>query len=169
MAEAKVVKDIQAPAAEVWAQLADFGGIKAGGPIESVSVEGEGVGMVRTLVMGGASVVERLEEHDAERLTFTYAIINEDSPLPFDNYSATVNLTDNPPPWTGRAPSTPAATKPRPSTRLRASTPAPSRARRSPSASPEQAPQEALIPVMRVSVSGMNSLMVISPKPAAAK
>ncbi len=95
MAEAKVVKDIQAPAGQVWAQLADFGGIKAGGPIESVSVEGEGVGMIRTIVMGGANVVERLEEHDAERLTFTYAIINEDCPLPFDNYSATVNLTDN--------------------------------------------------------------------------
>ena len=90
MAEAKVVKDIQAPAGQVWAQLADFGGIKPGGPIESVSVEGEGVGMIRTIVMGGANVVERLEE-----LTFTYAIINEDCPLPFDNYSATVNLTDN--------------------------------------------------------------------------
>ncbi|MEM7000670.1 MAG: SRPBCC family protein [Pseudomonadota bacterium] len=95
MARANVNKDIQAPAAEVWSQLADFAGIKPGGPIEAVSYEGEGVGMVRTLTMGGGQVAERLEEHDADQLTFTYAITNDDSPLPFKNYSATVKLTDN--------------------------------------------------------------------------
>ena len=95
MAEAKVVKKVGASADDVWTQLSDFGGIQAGGPIDSVSVEGEGVGMVRTLSMGGGQVVERLEEHDAERRTFTYAIINDDSPLPFSNYSATVTISDD--------------------------------------------------------------------------
>ena len=95
MSEAKVVKVIKAPADDVWAQLGNFSGIKAGGGIDSVSFEGEGVGMTRTIVMGGRPVVERLEVHDADQRTFTYAIINDDSPLPFSNYSATVLITDN--------------------------------------------------------------------------
>ena len=95
MSEAKVVKAINAPVEAVWAQLGDFTGIKAGGGIESVSYEGEGVGMTRTIVMGGGSVVERLEAHDDAARTFTYAIINDDSPLPFSDYSATVIVSDN--------------------------------------------------------------------------
>jgi hypothetical protein len=95
MAEAKVVKKVAASADAVWAQLSDFAGIKAGGPIEEVKYEGEGVGMLRHLSMGGGLVTERLEVHDPEARTFTYAIINEDSPLPFSNYSATVSITDD--------------------------------------------------------------------------
>ena len=95
MSEAKVVKVINASADDVWAQLGNFSGIKAGGAIDSVSFEGEGVGMTRTIVMGGQPVVERLEVHDADERTFTYAIINDDSPLPFSNYSATVRIIDN--------------------------------------------------------------------------
>ena len=95
MTEARVVKQINAPADAVWAQLSNFSSIKAGGPIESVSYEGEGVGMVRTIGMGGGSVVERLEAHDDTSRSFTYSIINEDSPLPFSNYSATVSISDN--------------------------------------------------------------------------
>jgi len=95
MAEAKVVKKVGAPADAVWGQLSDFAGIKVGGPIEAVRYEGEGVGMVRYLTMGGSDVVERLDVHDSENRTFTYSIINEDAPLPFSNYSATVSITDD--------------------------------------------------------------------------
>ncbi|MEE2782539.1 MAG: SRPBCC family protein [Pseudomonadota bacterium] len=95
MAEAKVVKKIGASADAVWDQLSDFAGISPGGPIEAVRYEGEGVGMVRYLTMGGGQVIERLEAHDAEQRTFTYAIINDDCPLPFADYSATVNITDD--------------------------------------------------------------------------
>ena len=95
MSEAKVVKIIRASADAVWEQLSDFGGIKPGGAIESVSVEGEGVGMVRTMNLSAGRVVERLDRHDSSNRMFTYAIINEDSPLPFSDYSATVVITDN--------------------------------------------------------------------------
>jgi hypothetical protein len=95
MSEAKVVKTVKASTDAVWAQLGDFSGIEAGGGIDSVSYEGEGVGMTRTITMGGRPVVERLEAHDSEERTFTYAIINDDSPLPFSNYSATVRIFDN--------------------------------------------------------------------------
>ena len=95
MSEAKVVKTIKASADAVWEQLSNFGGIKPGGAIETVSVQGEGVGMVRTMNLSTGRVVERLDRHDSSNRTFTYAMINEDSPLPFSDYSATVVITDN--------------------------------------------------------------------------
>ena len=95
MAEAKVVKKVEASADAVWTELSDFAGIKPGGPIESVTYEGEGIGMLRNLNMGGGLVVERLEAHEADARSFTYAIINEDAPLPFANYSATVSIADD--------------------------------------------------------------------------
>jgi hypothetical protein len=95
MATAQVVKQIEAPVDAVWKQIANFAGIRPGGPIESATYEGEGVGMIRTLGMGGGHVVERLEFHDEAARRFTYAIINDDCPLPFAGYAATVQLGDN--------------------------------------------------------------------------
>jgi len=89
----KVVESIKADAKSVWDILGDFGGIKVGGPVTAFEVEGEGVGAVRTITMGGALIVERLEAFDPENFTFTYAIINEDCPLPVSDYSATVEIT----------------------------------------------------------------------------
>jgi carbon monoxide dehydrogenase subunit G len=94
MAEAKVVEQIAAPPARVFAVLGDFRGVKPGPGIESVDYEGEGVGMTRSIHLANGSVVERLESYDEQSMTWRYAIINE-SPLPFANYSATVMLTDN--------------------------------------------------------------------------
>ena len=93
MTTVTVEQDLNAPAQAVWEALSDFGGIKVGGPITSFETEGEGVGMVRTIGMGGGLVVERLDNHDAQALTFTYSIINEDAPLPVSDYSATVTVT----------------------------------------------------------------------------
>ena len=95
MAEAKVADSIKAGIESVWAELGNFSGIKAGPGIESVDYEGEGVGMTRSINMSNGSVVERLEVHDGANKIFTYSIINEDSVLPFANYSATIRLRDN--------------------------------------------------------------------------
>jgi hypothetical protein len=95
MTTVKVAEDINGPAAAGWAALSDFGGIKVGGPITSFETEGEGVGMVRTIGMGGGRVVERLDRHDADAMVFAYSILNEDCPLPVSNYSATVTISDN--------------------------------------------------------------------------
>ncbi len=95
MTEAKLVKKVNASAQQVWEQLSDFAGIKPGGPIEAVRYEGDGVGMIRYLTMASGQVVERLEAHSSESLTFSYSIMNEDCPLPFLNYSATVNISDD--------------------------------------------------------------------------
>lgn len=95
MTEVQVQEDIAASARDVWNILADFGGIRVGGPIEAFEIEGEGVGAVRTITMGGGRIVERLDAHDADALTFTYSIINDDPPIPVSNYSATVTITAN--------------------------------------------------------------------------
>ena len=95
MTTAEVTETLNASAKDVWAILGDFGGIKVGGPITSFEMEGEGVGAVRTIGMGGAKVVERLEAFDAAEMSLKYTIINDDCPLPVSNYSSTINVTDN--------------------------------------------------------------------------
>ena len=95
MAQAKVVEQIAASVDRVFAQLGNFAGIKPGPGLESVEYEGEGVGMTRTMRLANGTVVERLYVYDEAGKTWTYAIINDDSPLPFANYSATVKLADN--------------------------------------------------------------------------
>ena len=85
---------IEAPAEEVWKSVSDFGGInKFLELVASITMEGEGVGALRTLTLtDGAKVVERLDEFDEENHSLTYSIV--DSPLPLEGYSATMKLTD---------------------------------------------------------------------------
>jgi Polyketide cyclase / dehydrase and lipid transport len=92
MTTVTVSEDINAKASAVWAALSDFGGIEVGGPITSFETTGKGVGMVRTIGMGGGKVVERLDRHDPAQMVFTYSILNEDCPLPVSGYSATVKI-----------------------------------------------------------------------------
>jgi hypothetical protein len=94
MTTVKVNEDVAGPAAQVWALLSDFGGIQVGGPVTSVATEGEGVGMTRTIGMGGGRVIERLDRHDDDAMVFAYSIQNDDCPLPVSSYSATVQVTD---------------------------------------------------------------------------
>ena len=94
MTTVTVSEDVKANAKAVWAALSDFGGIKVGGPVTSFETKGSGVGMIRTIGMGGGKVVERLDRHDAAAMVFAYSIINDDCPLPVSDYSATVKITD---------------------------------------------------------------------------
>jgi len=93
MTTVHVVERIEADVQAVWAILGDFGGLNVGGPITAFKVSGEGVGAVRTITMGGAEIVERLETYDPEALSFSYAIINDDCPIPVADYSSAVKIT----------------------------------------------------------------------------
>ena len=93
MTSVQVIESVAASAQQVWDILSDFGGIKVGGPIEAFTIEGEGVGAVRTITMGGGQVIERLDVHDTGAKTFTYSIQNDDNPLPVSGYAATVTVT----------------------------------------------------------------------------
>jgi hypothetical protein len=107
MAETKVVEKINASLDLVWLNLGNFAGLKPGSGIESVDYKGEGVGMIRSIHLSIGTVEERLDHYDPEAKNYSYSIINEDCPLPFLNYSATVQLLENDDntttvEWTGR-------------------------------------------------------------------
>ena len=95
MAETKVVEKINASLDQVWSNLGNFAGLKPGSGIESVDYKDEGVGMIRSIKLSIGTVIERLDHYDPEAKNYGYSIINEDSPLPFLNYSATVQLLKN--------------------------------------------------------------------------
>jgi hypothetical protein len=94
MTTVTVREEIRGAARDVWNVLSDFGGIQVGGPITSFQTEGEGVGMVRHIGMGHATIVEQLDRHDVDAMEFAYSIINDDGPLPVSNYSASVRVSD---------------------------------------------------------------------------
>ena len=94
MGSVKVVETVDAGADRVWELFRDFGGItRFSDGIQSCTVEGEGIGAVRTLDMGGLKLQERLEAFDDGGRTLSYAIIG-DHPLPFDNYLSTIKVVD---------------------------------------------------------------------------
>ena len=95
MAETNVIEKINASLDQVWSNLGNFAGLKPGSGIESVDYKGEGVGMIRSIKLSIGTVIERLDHYDSEAKNYGYSIINEDSPLPFLNYSATVQLLKN--------------------------------------------------------------------------
>ncbi len=93
MGNVRVEEEIAADAGKVWDLMSDFGGVKSwNSGIETCEVEGEGVGMVRTLGMGGISIQERLEKLDADNKTYSYAIIG--GPIPATGYLAKVVVSD---------------------------------------------------------------------------
>ena len=95
MTTAQVVETVKASAELVWKHMGDFAGIQPGGMIVSCTVKGEGVGMERTVTLTNGIVKERLDNHDTERMTMSYSIINDDCPLPVSNYSSTLTISAN--------------------------------------------------------------------------
>lgn len=93
-----VERTIAKPRAKVFEALMDFGGIGKLLPdaIESCTLEGNGIGSCRHIVLKGqpGKVVERLEAAYDGHL-FSYSIVAE-CPLPLDNYHAVVTLEDAP-------------------------------------------------------------------------
>lgn len=86
--------ELDASAADVWKIVGDFGAIDFLTLVLEVSVEGEGIGAVRTITLPEeGKVVERLDALDAEAMTITYSIL--ESTLPIDNYVATMTVTES--------------------------------------------------------------------------
>lgn len=97
MTTVQVTEKVGASADKVFADISDFGGASRLDVVESCVVEGKGVGAVRTIELkGGAGrVVERLESFDPKARSFSYRIINDDCPLPVQNYVAVVTVRDD--------------------------------------------------------------------------
>ena len=96
MAKVKVTQEVGASASAVWELVRDFGGIEkwSGAGIEGCSVEGEGIGAVRTIrIPGGAELKERLEAFDDAGRSFQYSIVG-DGPLPVRDYLSTLTVVE---------------------------------------------------------------------------
>jgi len=93
--EVRVIEEIAAPAARVWALIRGFGDLlQWADGLESCQLEGSGIGAVRTVGLpGGLRLQERLETFDEAARSFSYAIIGK-SPLPFRDYLSSVRIRE---------------------------------------------------------------------------
>jgi hypothetical protein len=91
-----VEKSLDIPRKQVFDALVNFGGLEKVLPdtIESLKLEGSGIGAERTIKMkDGGTVVERLDVAHEEKI-FGYTITFNDA-LPIKNYCAVVTLEDS--------------------------------------------------------------------------
>ncbi len=84
MAKVSSSVHIDVPVEKVWEMIGSFNSLADWHPAVEKSELAEG-GKVRKLSLaGGGTIVERLQQHDDNNYTYSYAI--EDSPLPVANY-----------------------------------------------------------------------------------
>lgn len=93
MAKVNISTELNAPAEQLWQLIGSFNGLPDWHPaVEKSELEAEG--SVRKLsLVGGGTIVERLENvNDNERI-YSYSIV--DSPLPVANYVATIRVRED--------------------------------------------------------------------------
>ena len=89
-----VEETVAAAADKVFEVIGNFAGLEKNEMIVDFTVNGSGVGAVRSIKLAnGGGIEERLEKYDATTRCFTYAIINEQTALPVAKYAATVTVT----------------------------------------------------------------------------
>jgi len=93
--EVNLTVSADAPAEKVWEVLADFGGFLnwAGGGAGEITIEGEGVGMVRHLKMSGGEIAEKLILLDRVKRMLGYELVYGE-PLGMKQYKAVVQVVD---------------------------------------------------------------------------
>jgi mxaD protein len=78
----------------LWQAIGSFAAIGQWHPlIETVESKGDEKGSTRTLRLGGATLVERLEEISPKERLYRYSIL--ESPLPIRNYVSEIRVKDN--------------------------------------------------------------------------
>jgi carbon monoxide dehydrogenase subunit G len=92
MAKIAVNEEYAASADAVWERMAQFGSLDWMPGVEKCSVEGDGVGAVRSISMGPMTIKERLESFDPDARTLSYSIV--EGPLPTKNYLATIIVSE---------------------------------------------------------------------------
>lgn len=93
MSEIRVEEEIEAAPEKIWELVREFGSIKKWNDgIDSVEVEGTGVGAIRSIKMGGVEIQERLEHLDDTGRSFSYSIVG--GPVPVENYLASMTIAD---------------------------------------------------------------------------
>ena len=95
MSKVSMSTRLNASAEQVWKVLRDFNGLPVFiAAIKQSTMEGAGVGALRTLTLdgGGPPIIEKLEGLDDQARTLSYSIVT--SPLPLTNYLATVETIE---------------------------------------------------------------------------
>jgi hypothetical protein len=81
-------RDMDFPAARVWALLEDFGNMSWAPGVKNVEIIGAGIGMTRRLHMDGMDPIDEvLETQDPATMSFSYSI-PRGIPLPVTDYLA---------------------------------------------------------------------------------
>lgn len=88
----QVIEGVGVPVERAWRVFSDFGNVREMMPGASIVIEGEGVGALRRIGTPDGEIVERLESWDPRSHSFSYAIVNENPPIPVTGYLATVQL-----------------------------------------------------------------------------
>lgn len=87
MADGKVEVHIERAPEDVWALIADFGGLATWMPgVESCELDGD----VRTLQTMGMEIKERLVSQDDDARTQSYSIV--EGPMPVEHHLATLSV-----------------------------------------------------------------------------
>lgn len=94
MAKVSMSTELAVAPETLWGLIGGFNALPDWHPaVEKSEVEGEGEGSIRTLsLVGGGTIVERLERVDDDERVYTYSITN--SPLPVANYTATIRVRE---------------------------------------------------------------------------
>ena len=84
---------VDAPVPKIWSVLADFAGFLewAGGPGDTIRIEGEGVGMIRHLSTSVGEIAEKMTELDSEQLILAYELVYGE-PIGMKKYRAQVQV-----------------------------------------------------------------------------
>ncbi len=88
--------EVAAPPAKVWGVIEQFSDMTWVPPVKSsTATEGNTVGSVRTLDLGGPRLMEQLKSYDAKGMTYTYVITSDPAnvkTLPVTDYSSTITV-----------------------------------------------------------------------------
>jgi hypothetical protein len=92
MVNVKLIRDLDFTAQRVWAVLEDYGNMEwAMGP-PKVEVIGEGIGMIRRVLIEGMDPIDEvLETMDAEQMSYSYSI-PRGLPLPLTDYRSSARV-----------------------------------------------------------------------------
>lgn len=77
---------------KVWSTVSDFGGVATWIPsVSTCTVEGKGIGTVRTVISSGMSIQEKLAILDNATHTISYRILDP-TPFPMKGFFGTIQL-----------------------------------------------------------------------------
>ena len=87
--------DLPVPAQAVWAVIGGFNALPDWHPaVENSETVDEGGSRLRTLsLVGGGTIVEKLDKSDDKERTYSYSILS--GPLPVANYQSTIRVRES--------------------------------------------------------------------------